>query len=126
MAKTISDEIIIASLIKNGTVRASADAIGISEKTIHDRMRDGEFKVLYKIAKADIIRKAIFDLNNSLGDAVKTTVEIMSDKSINPAIRLQAAQTILNNANKFSERLEQDENKVSQQREDNTFSLFDF
>lgn len=126
MAKTISDEIIIASLIKNGTVRASADAIGISEKTIHDRMRDGEFKVLYKIAKADIIRKAIFDLNNSLGEAVKTTVEIMGDKSINPAIRLQACQTILNNANKFSERLEMDENKVSQQREDNAFSLFDF
>lgn len=126
MAKTISDEVIITSLIKNGTVRASADAIGISEKTIHDRMRDGEFKVLYKIAKADIIRKAIFDLNNSLGEAVATTVEIMSDKSINPAIRLQAAQTILNNANKFAERLEQDENKVSQQREDNTFSIFDF
>lgn len=126
MAKSISNEIIIASLIKNGTVRASADAIGISEKTIHDRMRDGDFKVLYKIAKADIIRKAIFDLNNSLGEAVATTVEIMSDKSINPAIRLQAAQTILNNANKFSERLEQDENKVSQQREDNTFSIFEF
>lgn len=126
MAKTISDEIIIASLIKNGTIRASADALGISEKTIHDRMQNGEFKVLYKIAKADVVRKAIFDLNNSLGDAVKTTVGIMSDNSINPAIRLQAAQTILNNANKFSERLEQDESKVSQQREDNTFSLFDF
>ena len=35
--------------------------------------------------------------------------EIMTDKEINPAIRLQAAQTIIANAAKFSERLQFEE-----------------
>ena len=33
----------------------------------------------------------------------------MTDKEVNPATRLQAAQTIINNAGKFAERLTKDE-----------------
>ena len=126
MAKTISDEVIISSLISNGTIKAAAAAIGISERSIYDRMSSGDFKALYKSAKADVVRKAIFELNNQLGAAVETVVSIMQDDEINPAIRLQAAQTILNNANKFSERLNIDENSVSVQKESNAFDLFEF
>lgn len=123
MAKTISDEVIISALISNGTIKAAAAAVGVTERTIYDRMNNGEFKALYKSAKADVVRKAIFELNNQLGAAVETVVEIMNDKEINPAIRLQAAQTILSNANKFSERLNIDENSVLTQRESNSFDL---
>ena len=127
MAKTISDEIIISALISNGTIKAAAAAIGITERTIYDRMNDGEFKVAYKSAKVDVVRKAIFDLNNQIGAAVETIVTIMNDEEINPAVRLQAAQTILNNANKFSERLSIDENSVTAQIKSNCFDgLFDF
>ena len=65
-------------------------------------------------------------MNNQIGAAVETVVSIMQDDEINPAIRLQAAQTILNNANKFSERLNIDENNVSVQKESNAFNLFEF
>ena len=123
MAKTISDEVIISALISNGTIKAAAAAVGVTERTIYDRMNNGEFRALYKSAKADVVRKAIFELNNQLGAAVETVVEIMNDKEINPAIRLQAAQTILSNANKFSERLNIDENSVLTQRESNSFDL---
>ena len=126
MAKTISDEVIISALISNGTIKAAAAAVGVTERTIYDRMNNGEFRALYKSAKADVVRKAIFELNNQLGAAVETVVEIMNDKEINPAIRLQAAQTILSNANKFSERLNIDENSVSAQKESNAFDLFEF
>lgn len=126
MAKTISDEVIISALISNGTIKAAAAAVGVTERTIYDRMSNGDFKALYKSAKADVVRKAIFELNNQLGAAVETVVSIMQDDEINPAIRLQAAQTILNNANKFSERLNIDENSVSAQKESNAFDLFEF
>lgn len=127
MAKTISDEVIISALISNGTIKATAAAVGVTERTIYDRMSNGDFKALYKSAKADIVRKAVFELNNQLGAAVKTIVSIMNDEEINPAIRLQAASTLLNTANKFAERLSADENSVSIQKDNNMFSkLFEF
>lgn len=124
--KTVSDEQIIAALMSNGTIKATAAAVGVTERTIYDRMSSGGFKALYKSAKADVVRKAVFELNNQIGAAVETVVSIMGDEAINPAIRLQAAQTVLNNANKFSERLSADENRVSMQKESNAFdSMFD-
>ena len=85
-------------------------------------MNRGEFQALYKSAKADLIRAAVFNLNNQLQEAINTVAEIMTDKDNNPAIRLQAAQTILNNAGKFSQRLQADENSVMTQLENNRFS----
>lgn len=124
MAKTISDEVIISALMSNGTIKATAAAIGITERTIYDRMSNGEFQAMYKSAKADIVRKAIFELNNQIGAAVEIIVSIMSDQEINPAIRLQAAQTILNNASKFSDRLNIDENRITEQKEKNEYDIF--
>lgn len=37
----------------------------------------------------------------------------MADKEVTPAVRLQAAQTILNNAGKFAERLRADEQSTA-------------
>ena len=121
-AQAISDEQIIAALLNNGTLKAAASAAGISERALYDRMNRGEFQALYKSAKADLIRAAVFNLNNQLQEAINTVAEIMTDKDNNPAIRLQAAQTILNNAGKFSQRLQADENSVITQLENNRFS----
>lgn len=123
MAKVISDEVIIAALMNNGTIKDAAAAVGISERTLYDRMNNGSFKEQYQSAKADLVRKAVYELNKQIGTAVNTVVEIMNDSTVNPAIRLQAAQTILNNANKFSDRLNGDEQRVIDQKEDNMFSF---
>lgn len=122
--KTLTDEQIIAALLSNGTQRAAAAACGVDERTIYNRMNDGDFKALYNAAKADLIRAAVFNINNQLQAAINTVVEVMNDKESNPAIRLQAAQTILNNAGKFSERLASSEASVTRQVERNDFSFF--
>ena len=124
MAQTAtSDEQIIAALLNNGTIRQTAAAVGISERTIYDRMNKGEFQALYKAAKADLIRAAVFSINGKLQDAINTVNEIMTDKENNPAVRLQAAQTILNTAGKFAQRLQDTENDAIMQEESNNFSL---
>ena len=122
--KTLTDEQIIAALLSNGTQRAAAAACGVDERTIYNRMNDGDFKAIYNAAKADLIRAAVFNINNQLQAAINTVVEVMNDKESNPAIRLQAAQTILNNAGKFSERLASSEAAVKKQVEINDFSFF--
>jgi hypothetical protein len=117
--KTIPDEQIIAALLSHGTIKAAAAAVGLSERAVYDRMNAGEFQALYKAAKADLIRAAVFNINSQLEAAITTVAEIMSNPDNNAAVRLQAAQTILNNAGKFAQRLQIDETGVINQLEDN-------
>lgn len=119
MAKAVSDEQIIAALLQHGTLKAAAAAVGISDRALYDRMNAGEFQALYKAAKADIIRAAVMNLNRQLQAAIDTTVEIMTNTENNPAIRLQAAQTILNNTGKFSQALQTAEAGVAEQKHEN-------
>ena len=87
-------------------------------------MTGGDFKALYKSAKADLIRGAVVNLNNQVQAAIDTVVEIMQDDSNNAAIRLQAAQTILNNAGKFAQRLQADESRTEAQIASNKIGLW--
>ncbi len=119
--KAISDEQIIAALFSNGTIKAAAAAVGISERSIYDRMNEGDFIALYKSAKADLIRGAVVNLNNHIQTAVNVVADIMNDSNNNAAVRLQAAQTILNNAGKFSQRLAAEEQSVTQLIDNNMF-----
>lgn len=107
--KAVSDEELIAALLQHGTIREAAAAAGTAPRTFYDRMKDTDFRALYTEAKNDVLRKAVFAINDRLSEAVDTVTAIMSDPNNNPAIRLQAAQTIINNAAKFSERLVKDE-----------------
>ena len=120
--KAISNEEIIAALLQHGTIKDAAAAAGTTPRTIYDRMNDREFRAEYMEAKNDIIRKAVFTINEKLSAAIDAVAEIMTDKDNNPAVRLQAAQTILNNAGKFAERLTHDE----YQSRNETKSPFDF
>ena len=124
MAKAISDEQIIAALLDHGTIKAAAGAVGISERALYDRMSKGEFQALYKAAKADLVRAAVWNINRQLQAAIDTVVEVMQDPDNNAAVRLQAAQTILNNAGKFAQRLQVDETSVIMQQESDKFSIF--
>lgn len=107
--KAISNEEIISSLLQHGTIKEAAAAAGTTPRTIYDRMNDREFRSQYMEAKNDIIRKAVFTINTQLAAAVDVVADIMSDREANPAIRLQAAQVLINNAGKFADRLARDE-----------------
>lgn len=118
----VTDEEIIAALIASGTIAEAASKVGLSTRTIYDRMACKDFKALYHGAKTDIVRGAVFKINSKLTEAIETVSELMTDKEVNPAIRLQAAQTIITNAAKFSERLQGEE---YQNIENNVKSVFD-
>lgn len=122
-AQAVSDEEIIAALLFTGTIKAAADAAGLSTRALYDRMNAPEFRTLYRQAKTDVIRSAVHNLNSHIQEAVDTIAEIMTDADTNPATRLQAAQTILSNAEKFSKRLQAEENGIQSDKESN---LFDF
>lgn len=122
-AKAISNEEIIAALLQHGTIKEAAEAVGTAPRTIYDRMRDRDFAEMYQQAKNDIIRAAVYNLDKQLSAAVNAVAEIMQDQEVNPATRLQAAQTILNTAGKIAARLERDETRSEEIRRDFLFGM---
>lgn len=108
-AKAVSNEEIIAAILQHGTIKDAAAAVGVSPRTIYERMNNCDFRAEYMAAKNDIIRKAVFTINENLSAAIDAINDLMTDKETPPAIRLQAAQTIINNAGKFAERLSREE-----------------
>ncbi len=119
----VTDEQIISALLNNRTMKEAAQSIGLTERTVYTRMQEDDFKVLYKAVKADLIRGSVFSINQQLGAALDTVVEIMQDKNVSPAIRLQAADKIFLYADKFAKRLATDEHAVSQQISSNNFHI---
>lgn len=104
--KSVNNEKIIAALIQHGTIKGAAEATGISSRTIYDRMtNDRDFQAEYSEAKNSLVRKAVFSITKKVSAAVEAVAEIMNDKEVNPAVRLQAAQALITNAAKFTERL---------------------
>lgn len=124
-AKAVSDEEIIAALMANSTISKAAEAAGISSRALYDRMGERDFKAQYAAAKAAVMRQAVFAVNTRLSEAIDTIAEIMHDPANNPAVRLQAAQTILNNAAKFTERLSVADKSADESRR-NPLDPFDF
>ena len=119
--KAITNEAIIAALLQHGTVREAAKAAGTTARTVYDRMQSQDFNAEYSAAKNEVIRKALMSVNDKLGAAIDEVAAIMTDPNVNPAIRLQAAQTIINSAGKFSERLDRSEKTQRQQADPMNF-----
>lgn len=113
--RAVSNEKIIAALLQHGSVKDAAAAAGTTPRTIYDRMCEKEFKVAYMDAQSDLVRKAVFSINSKLSAAVDAVMDIMTDPAVNPAVRLQAAQTIMNNAARFSERLIKEEEAIKEE-----------
>lgn len=101
----ISDEEIIAALLNSGSMAEAAKLTGLTARAIYDRMGYREFKAAYSAVKADLVRRAVLDLNRRISAAVETIAEIMADDQNPATARLQAAKLILDNAARFSDRL---------------------
>lgn len=112
MSKKIANEVIVAALLQHKTVAEAAQAAGISTRTLYDRMQTDEFQGLYTAARTEVYRHAVAHLSEKLTAAIDTVADIMQDEDVNPAVRLQAAQTIINNANKCNDRLTAEEQRT--------------
>lgn len=125
MAKTkvISNEAIISALLQQGTITAAAKALKISTRTIYDRMKESDFEADYSAARTDILLSAVSGFNKKLSSAIDEVEKIMTDDAVNPATRLQAAQTIITNAGKFTQQL--NDHAKARAREHNKIGLED-
>lgn len=110
--KTPTDEEIIAAILLQGSISKAAEALGISIRTVYERRKDADFRLLYANARADIMREAVTKMQGYLSEAVEEIAKIMRDQSTNPATRLQAAQTLISYTSKLSDHVTAEDEKA--------------
>ena len=103
LKKRNTDEAIISALIENGSIKAAADRLGCTVRTIYERMKKPGFKNLYAQAKAEILKTATAKLQGNLTGAIDTLAAIMKDEETAKQTRANCAVAILQYAAKFTE-----------------------
>ncbi len=96
-----SDDVILAALLTNSTVKAAAAAVGISEKTIFNRLADPAFRQRLSEQQAAALLKATTALSDGTTEAVAVLLELCADDITPAAIRANAASTILREAARY-------------------------
>ena len=97
------DELIIAALIGNPTVRAAAAACGVSETQIYARLRNAAFKEKYDAARRELLEQSTAYIQGIVSEAIQKMREVMNDPDASQQTQLNAAESILRNSLKFTE-----------------------
>lgn len=106
---TRKQEQAIAALLSEATVAAAAEKAGVGEVTLYRWLKLPGFVGAYRTARREVVEKAIAQLQDSSWAAAATLLRLLGSPS--DSVRLRAAQTILDQANKglelidFEERL---------------------
>ena len=101
-----SREQIIAGLLVNGTVTATAEQLGTSRAGIYKAMQEEGFQEAYSKAKQGLLTEVCSNLVSTLLEAVNVTRGIMNDAENSPQIRLNASQILFNTCIRLTEQTE--------------------
>lgn len=101
--KEKTKDLIINGLLANTTIRATSQAIGISESTIYRYLNDEDFKMEYEQRRREMLVDNCHTLQANMGKAIEELVEIINSKTTAPQIRLNAIDTLLRHTYKQTE-----------------------
>ena len=97
----------IAALLSEATVASAAEKAGVGEVTLYRWLKVPEFVAAYREARREVVEKAIAQMQQSSWAAATTLIRLLASGS--DAVRLRAAQAILDQANKGIEQLDFEE-----------------
>ena len=101
-----SQEQIIAGLLVNGTVTATAEQLGMSRAGIYKAMQEESFNEEYSKAKQHLLQEVCNNLVSTLLEAVDVTKSIMNNAENSPQIRLNASSLLFNTCIRLTEQTE--------------------
>ncbi|MBR6996151.1 MAG: hypothetical protein IKH96_09060 [Ruminococcus sp.] len=101
--KKYSDEQIIQAVLSSGSQSEAARSLGLNKTTITHRMKNPDFKRKLDEAKAAYLQQAVQELRQELKNSVKTLAAVRDDATAPQSVRIQAADTILRHACKYTE-----------------------
>jgi hypothetical protein len=93
----------IAALLLHRNTEEAARAVGIAPKTLLRWLQIPEFQAAFRAAKWAVYSQAIGRLHQMSGPAVSTLGKVMVDPSTPAAVKVRAADSILNHTIKAIE-----------------------
>jgi transposase-like protein len=85
----------IAALLTQRSIDEAAKAIGVSSNTLYRWMEVPEFQAAYRKARFTAVQQAIARLQQATGAAAITLLKLMTDVNAPAAVRLRAAECVL-------------------------------
>ena len=101
--KRLADETIIAALVEAGSIRAAAEKVGFTPRTLDERMKSPAFRERYNQAKGELLKAATAKLQAHLAGAVETLAKIMEDDGTAAQTRANCAVSILQYGARYAE-----------------------
>lgn len=99
----ISDEALIAALIKYGSHQKAAAELGLTNNTITNRLKRDDFRKRYESAKSALLQEAVDSMKVHLKGAVSTLTDVMNNKENPPTVRVSAADSLLRHSVRYIE-----------------------
>ncbi len=102
--KAQNDDKMILALLSCKSVKQAAKKCGCTERTLYRRLQEPEFKARYDADRRAMFERASTGLQLYVADAIEAMGEIVADKKASQQTRLNAADAIIRNTLKLTER----------------------
>lgn len=106
MKKEEKDEIILAALISNPTTKAAAEACGVSQTQIYERLKDPFFKRRYDEARLAMLEECTANMQKRIGAAIEGLANIADDITAPAQTRLNAYTAIIRESIRLTDQVE--------------------
>ncbi len=106
-------EAAIAALLTRPSIEDAARVAGVGEKTIRRWLQEPEFRAEYRKARRESVGQTTARLQQATGAAGATVLKLMTDPNVPAAVRLRAAECVLDRATKSLE-MEDMEDRIAE------------
>lgn len=95
---TRKQEQAIAALLSSRSVEEAAKSVGLGPNTLLRWLDIPEFRAQYLAARREAVRQAVARLQQATGIASLTILKLMTDPNVPAAVRLRAADLVMDHA----------------------------
>lgn len=103
MAKTVSNEKLLETLLVYGNAERAAKALGVTRNAIFKRLQDETFRAQYTTAQTAIVSAVAFEMTAILSDAVGALHSVVTDDVASDNARISASNALLTHCNRYVE-----------------------
>jgi hypothetical protein len=86
----------IAALLTHPSIEDVARLAGVGEKTLRRWMQQPQFNERYLRARREVVSQTVARVQQATGAAGVTILKLMTDVNVTAAVRLRAAESVLN------------------------------
>jgi hypothetical protein len=97
------DDLVLAALLANPTIKAASQACGVSERQIRVRLGQPAFKKKYDTARRELLEQTTAYVQGALTEAIDKLLSIMRDPDASPQTQVNAASALVRTFLKLNE-----------------------